>query len=68
MKLSEIYSAINELDNIIGNLEQINNHCEARSVTEFSVKRMEISSMLLKSKKVKEALNALLNELEIGNK
>lgn len=68
MKLSEIYSAFNELDDMIGDLKQMDNHCEARGVFEVPVKRMKVSSMLSTSKKAKEALKALLDELEIGNK
>ena len=68
MKLSEIYSAFNDLDDVIGDLKQMNNYCEAHGVFEVTVKRSHVTSMLSRSKNAKEALKALLDELEIGNK
>ena len=68
MKLSEVYSAFNDLDDLIGVFEQANNYCEARGVFEVTIRRMDVTSILSKSKKAKEALKALLDELEIGNK
>jgi hypothetical protein len=68
LKLSEVYSAFNDLDDVIGDLKGMSNHCEARGVFKVSVDRSHVSSMLSKSKKAKEALKALLDELEIGNK
>ena len=68
MKLSEIYSAFNDLDDVIGDLKGMINHCENRGVFKVSVDRSHVSSMLSKSKKAKEALKALLDELEVGNK
>ena len=68
MKLSEIYSAVKELDDVIGDLKGMSNHCEARGVFKVTIDRSHVTSMLSKSKKAKEALKALLDELEIGNK
>jgi len=68
LKLSEIYSALNDLDDIIGDLRGMNNYCKGQGVFEVTIKRPHVSSMLSKSEKAKDALKALLDELEIGNK
>ena len=68
MKLSEIYSAFSDLDDVINDLKAMDSYCEGRGVSEYPVRRMDVASMLSKSKKAKEALKALLDELEIGNK
>jgi hypothetical protein len=53
---------------VIGDLDGIDSYCESQGVFEVPVKRMHISSLLSKTKKAEEALKALLDELEIGNK
>ena len=54
MKLSEVYSAFNDLDDVIDELEGMSNHCEARSVFNVSIDRSHVDSMLSKSKKHKK--------------
>jgi hypothetical protein len=56
------------MDDVISTLRQMDNYCEAKGVFEVTIRRMDVDSMLSKSKKAKEALKALLDELEIGNK
>ena len=68
MKLSEIYSAFNDLDDVISELKNCENYCERKGVFEVELSRLSIGDMRRTSEKAKEALKALLDELEVGNK
>ena len=68
MKLSEICSTLKELDDMISELKSCENYCESKGVFKIELSRSLIVDMRRTSEKSKEALNALLNELEIGNK
>ena len=68
MKLLEIYSTPNELDDVISELKSCENHCECKGVFKVELSRTLIGDLRRTSEKSKEALKALLDELEIGNK